>query len=63
MISSPCKTCPKINLPKDQCLRTCRMIQDIQGEQLIRKESSIYSAVDFSEENRFQVISLFGQDC
>ena len=63
MISSPCKTCPKMNLPKDQCLRTCQMIQDIQGEQLIRKESSIYTAVDFSEENRFQVISLFGQDC
>ena len=63
MISSPCKTCPKMNLPKDQCLRTCRMIQDIQGEQLMRKEISIYTAVDFSEESRFQVISLFGPDC
>lgn len=52
-----------MNLPKDQCLRTCQMIQDIQGEQLIRKESSIYTAVDFSEENRFQVISLFGHEC
>ena len=59
MISSPCKTCSKRNQPKDECLKTCQMIQNIQGLQLARRESSVYTAVDFSEESRFQIASPF----
>jgi hypothetical protein len=59
MISSPCKDCQKRNFPKDECLKTCQMIQNIQGMQLARRESNVYSAVDFSEESRFQIASPF----
>lgn len=59
MISSPCKTCQKRNTPKDECLKTCQMIQNIQGMQLARRENSVYTAVDFTEESRFQIASPF----
>jgi hypothetical protein len=59
MISSPCKNCPKKNFPKDECLKDCPLIQKIQGMQLSRRESNMYTAVDFSEENRFQIVSPF----
>jgi len=59
MISSPCKTCINRNLPKDECLKTCEMIQNIQGLQLARRESNVYTAVDFTEESRFQIASPF----
>jgi hypothetical protein len=35
------------------------MIQNIQGMQLSRRESNVYTAVDFSEESRFQIASPF----
>jgi hypothetical protein len=35
------------------------MLQKIQGMQLARKESNVYTAVDFSEESRFQIVSPF----
>lgn len=59
MISSPCKDCHNKNLPKDECLKSCKMIQNIQGMQLARRESNAYMAVDFSEEYRFQIASPF----
>ncbi len=59
MISSPCKDCPKKNFPKDECLKDCQMLQDIQSMQLSRKERNVYTAVDFSEESRFQISSPF----
>jgi hypothetical protein len=59
MISSPCKDCEKKNFPKDECLKDCQLIQNIQGMQLARKESNVYTAVDFSEESRFQIASPF----
>jgi hypothetical protein len=59
MISSPCKDCPKRGLPKDECLKTCEAIQNIQSLQLSRRESNVYTAVDFSEDSRFQVASPF----
>jgi len=30
MISSPCRTCSKRNMPKDRCMRGCRKITAIQ---------------------------------
>jgi len=59
MISSPCKDCPKRHFPKDECLKTCEMLQNIQGMQLARRETNVYTAVDFSEESRFQIASPF----
>lgn len=30
MIGSPCKDCPKKNLPKDKCISRCKLIKRIQ---------------------------------
>jgi len=59
MIASPCKDCKNRNLPKDECLKTCELIKNIQGMQLARRERNVYMAVDFSEESRFQISSPF----
>lgn len=59
MISSPCKNCKNKHLPKDECLKTCQLIQNIQGMQLSRRESNVYTAVDFTEDSRFQIASPF----
>ena len=59
MISSPCKDCHKKHLPKDECLKTCEMLQSIQGMQLSRRESNVYTAVDFTEDSRFAIASPF----
>ena len=59
MISSPCKTCKNRNLPKDECLMTCEMIQSIQGLQLSFRESNVCTASDFTEESCFQIMSPF----
>jgi hypothetical protein len=59
MISSPCKECRNKNFPKDECLKSCELIQNIQGLQLARRETNVYTAVDFSEESRFQIASPF----
>ncbi len=55
MIASPCKDCPKKHLPKDECLKTCQLLQSVQGMQLARNESPVYTAVDFTEESRFRI--------
>jgi hypothetical protein len=60
MISSPCKDCQFKNFPKDECLKTCQLIQNIQGMQLARHESNVYTAVDFTEDSRFTIVSPFG---
>jgi hypothetical protein len=33
MISSPCKSCPKLDMPKDLCLQDCDKIKRIQHMQ------------------------------
>jgi hypothetical protein len=56
MISSPCKFCSKKDDPKDECLKDCKLIHEIQDLQIARGESSAYSAIDYTEDNRFSII-------
>ena len=56
VISSPCKGCRKRDLPKDECIKTCQLIQNIQHMQLSRNESDVATAVDFSEATLFQMM-------
>jgi hypothetical protein len=35
------------------------MLQSIQGMQLSRRESNVYTAVDFTEDSRFAIASPF----
>lgn len=54
MIASPCKTCPKRRMPKDECLLTCERIQSLQ-QRCLNMPSPIYSAVDSADSGRFQL--------
>lgn len=57
MISSPCKNCPRRNEPKDECLKTCKLLHDVQEFHLMTAKSVCYSAIDCTEESRYSVIS------
>lgn len=54
MISSPCKTCDNVNLPKELCLETCEKVNSIQNLQHILTVPS-YLAVDSSDSNRYRL--------
>lgn len=54
MISSPCKNCYRLYLPKDECLEHCEMLRGIQSIQLTMPEFS-YSSIDSSDLNRYRL--------
>jgi hypothetical protein len=54
MISSPCKTCPNADLPKEMCLATCEKLHGVQ-EILLKMPIQVYSAVDASDSNRYRL--------
>lgn len=55
MISSPCANCPRKNLPKDDCLKDCKLLQAVQDIQLSARECSLSTAVDCTEESRYTI--------
>lgn len=55
MISSPCRNCKNINLSKDECLDTCRKLEEIRRLQFSSREISISRAIDYADDNRFLV--------
>jgi hypothetical protein len=56
MISSPCKTCPRKYYPKDECLKDCKLLQEIQDIQIATHDSTAYTAIDYTEDNRFSIV-------
>ena len=54
MISSPCRTCKRIDQPKDECYKNCTLLQKIQI-QLANQESTTAYGSDDSEEGRFSL--------
>jgi len=55
MISSPCKTCPRKNQPKEDCYKGCALLQAIQDIECSTQKDPITSGIDYSEENRFAI--------
>ena len=55
MISSPCKNCSRKNLPKDNCIKDCKLLQAIQDIQISAKISFDSSGIDYTEENRYTI--------
>lgn len=55
MISSPCKNCSRKNLPKDSCIKNCKLLQAIQNIQISDKISFDSSGIDYTEENRYTI--------
>ena len=55
MISSPCKTCPKRNMPKEACARDCQLLQAIQDRQVVSENGTVLSGIDCTEESRYSL--------
>ena len=55
MISSPCKNCSKRNLPKEKCVKECKMLQAIQDMELTAEKRNDGTSIDYSEEYSFSV--------
>jgi hypothetical protein len=54
MITSPCKKCENLNMPKDVCSINCDKLKNIQLFQLSMANSP-YSAVDSSDSSRYRL--------
>jgi len=55
MISSPCKNCPKKNLPKDICLKDCRLLKIMQNLQISTEGRCASVGIDYTEETRYTI--------
>jgi hypothetical protein len=49
MIASPCKKCPKENLPKTVCAKDCQLLIAIQNIQIADEEKGVSSRHDYVE--------------
>jgi len=50
MISSPCKNCPRENLPKENCIKSCKVLQAIQNRESFIEKFNDGCGIDYSEE-------------
>ena len=55
MISSPCKNCPRKDLPKEDCAQDCQLLKAIQDIELSAEINSTSSGIDYSAENRYTI--------
>ena len=55
MISSPCKNCQRKDLPKEDCVKDCQILQSIQDIQLSTEKGLVSPGIDYTEENRYSV--------
>jgi hypothetical protein len=55
MISSPCKNCPRINLPKEDCMKDCRLLRELQDVLVLAEKNCVSSGIDCTEENRYTI--------
>jgi hypothetical protein len=55
MISSPCKNCPRKDLPKDDCAKDCKLLQMIQDVQISSEKNSSSMGIDYTEECRYTI--------
>jgi hypothetical protein len=55
MISSPCKNCPKRDLPKKECAKDCQLLNAVQDLQMAAEEGCVSSRVDYTEDIQYSV--------
>ena len=62
MISSPCKDCPRLNSPKDECVDYCEKIKALQSY-IVSQGNSLRTASDYTELDSLQIpMVLFVRD-
>ncbi len=50
MISSPCKNCPRRDLPKEDCAKNCKLLKAIQHIHVSAEKWNVGSGIDYTEE-------------
>ena len=55
MISSPCKNCPKRDLPKKDCAKDCQLLNAIQDLQMAAEEGCVSSRRDYTEDIGYSI--------
>jgi len=50
MICSPCKDCPRKNLPKDKCVKKCKLLEAIQEMNSSSGKLNDGCGIDYAEE-------------
>jgi hypothetical protein len=58
MISSPCKTCPRKNLPKDNCIKNCRVLKAVQYMEVSAEKLNDRCAINYTQEYRCNIPML-----
>jgi len=57
MISSPCKNCPRKDLPKEDCAKNCKLLKAIQDIHVSAEKWNVGSGIDYTEEYRYTIPS------
>jgi len=55
MIYSPCKDCPRRHLPKDKCIKNCKLLKKIQEADLSCVKCNEGRGIDYSEEYSYNI--------
>ena len=55
MISSPCKDCPKKNLPKDKCIKGCKLLKKMQEMDSSIDKWNKGCGIDYTEVYTFNI--------
>jgi hypothetical protein len=55
MISSPCKNCPKKNLPKDKCVKECQILIALQEMDSSSENLNVGCGIDYTEEYSYNI--------
>jgi hypothetical protein len=61
MISSPCKNCPRKDLPKENCAKNCKLLKAIQDIHISTENWNVGSGIDYSEEYSFSIPSSISE--
>jgi hypothetical protein len=57
MICSPCKNCPRKNLPKDKCVKDCKLLAALQEMNSSSEKLNDGCGIDYSEEYGYDIPS------
>jgi hypothetical protein len=58
MICSPCKDCPRKHLPKEKCIKECKLLGAIQEMDSSSEKLNEGCGIDYTEEYAYDIPSL-----
>jgi hypothetical protein len=58
MICSPCKDCTRKHLPKDKCIKECKLLGAIQEMDSSSEKLNEGCGIDYTEEYAYDIPSL-----